>query len=65
MAEKLPSGIDDAFFATQKAVMESQKKSIEAELLNKQPGLSSGEAPSITDYDNMSDAEYYRAIRKK
>ena len=42
MAAELPEGISDDFFAKQKAFIESQKKTIEAELLNKQPGLSSG-----------------------
>lgn len=65
MAEKLPSGIGDDFFATQKAFLESQKKTIEAEMINKQPGLSSGSTPSIADFDSMTDEEYYKAIRKK
>lgn len=65
MAEKLPSGIGDEFFATQKAFLEGQRKTIEAELLNKQPGITPGGTPSVTDYDSMSDEEYYRAIRGK
>ena len=65
MAEKLPSGIGDDFFAAQKAFLEGKKKTIEAELLNKQPGITTGGTPSIVDYDSMSDEEYYRAIRNK
>ena len=65
MAEKLPDGIGDEFFATQKAFLEGTRKTIEAELLNKQPGITSGGTPSITDYDSMSDEEYYRAIKNK
>lgn len=65
MAQNLPSGVGDDFFAKQKAFLESQKKTIEADLLNKQPGITSGGTPSIADYDSMSDEEYYRAIRKK
>ena len=65
MAEKLPSGIGDDFFAAQKAFLEGKKKTIEAELLNKQPGITPGGTPSIADYDSMSDEEYYRAIRNK
>ena len=65
MAEKLPAGIGDDFFAAQKAFLESQKKTVEADLLNKQPGLTSGTTPSIADYDSMSDEEYYKAIRSK
>jgi len=65
MASQLPDGIGDDFFANQKAFIESQKKTIEAELLNKQPTLSTGQTPSVTDYDNMTDEEYYRAIRSK
>lgn len=65
MAEQLPAGISDDFFAKQKAFLESQKKTVEADLLNKQPGLTSGATPSIADYDSMTDEEYYRAIRNK
>lgn len=65
MAEKLPSGIDDGFFAAQKAFLEGTRKTIEAEMLKKQPEITPGGTPSITDYDSMSDEEYYRAIRNK
>lgn len=65
MAEKLPEGIGDDFFATQKAFLEGTRKTIEAELLNKQPEITPGVTPSIADYDSMSDEEYYRAIRNK
>ena len=65
MAEKLPSGIGDDFFAAQKTFLEGKKKSIEEELLKKQPEITSGGTPSIADYDSMSDEEYYRAISKK
>ena len=65
MAAALPEGISDDFFAKQKAFLESQKKTVEADLLNKQPGLTSGTTPSIADYDSMTDEEYYKAIRSK
>lgn len=53
MAADLPEGISDDFFARQKAFIESQKKTIEAELLNKQPGLSNGKPLNGKDIENM------------
>lgn len=53
MAAELPEGINDDFFAKQKAFIESQKKTIEAELLNKQPGLSKGKPFSGADAEKM------------
>jgi len=53
MAVELPDGIKDEFFANQKAFIEAQKKTIEAELLNKQPGLSNGKPLNGGDIENM------------
>lgn len=60
MAANLPEGITDDFFAKQKAFLESQKKSIEAELLNKQPGLSSGKGLTQKDAD-AAEMQAFRA----
>lgn len=66
MAQNLPEGISDEFFAGQKAFLNAQKQNVVTELMNKQPGLSSGEIPSgKPDYDSMSDDEYYRLMRRK
>ena len=56
MAGALPEGISDDFFAKQKAFIESQKKTIEAELLNKQPGLSKGNAFTGAEAEKIEDA---------
>lgn len=60
MAAQLPEGVSDDFFAGQKAFLESQKKSIEAELLNKQPGLSNGKGLAKSDVDD-ADMKAFRA----
>lgn len=53
MAAGLPEGITDDFFAKQKSFYESQKKTIEAELLNKQPKLTSGSGFTGADSDKL------------
>lgn len=55
MAAELPEGISDDFFAKQKAFIEGQKKTVEAELLNKQPGLSKGAPLTQADAEKMED----------
>ena len=55
MAAQLPDGIGEDFFAKQKAFIESQKKTIEAQLLNKQPGLSKGAPLSAEELDKIED----------
>lgn len=55
MAAELPEGIKEDFFAKQKAFNESQKKTIEAELLNKQPKLTSGGGFTGADADKIAD----------
>lgn len=46
MANALPDGVADDYFATTKQVLETQKQAIRAEALNKQPGLSVGVPPT-------------------
>ena len=65
MAAELPEGISDDFFAKQKAFIESQKKTIEAELLNKQPGLSKGAALKQTDIDEAEMQKFRAAFGLK
>lgn len=60
MAGALPEGINDDFFANQKAFLDGQKKTIEAELLNKQPGLSNGKGLTQSDVDD-ADVKAFRA----
>lgn len=55
MAAELPEGIKEDFFAKQKAFNESQKKTIEAELLNKQPKLTSGGGFTGADANKIAD----------
>lgn len=45
MAEALPDGVSDDYFATVKAFNENQKQAIVSEALNNQPGLSVGTPP--------------------
>ena len=54
MANTLPDGLGDEFFAGQKSFLENQRKSIETSLLNKQPGLSVGKPVTS---ENTQDAE--------
>jgi len=51
MAAELPEGVSEDFFAKQKSFYETQRKSIEAELLNKQPKLTSGSGFTGADAD--------------
>lgn len=55
MAAGLPDGITDDFFAKQKAFMETKKKTIEAELLNKQPKLTSGGGITGADVEKIEE----------
>lgn len=60
MAANLPEGVGHDFFAKQKAFMETQKKTIEAELLNKQPKLSTGSGLTKDELDK-ADMDKMRA----
>ena len=55
MAAELPEGISDDFLAKQKAFIEGQKKTVEADLLNKQPGLSKGAPLTQADAEKLED----------
>ena len=46
MANALPEGVSDEFFATQKTFLEGQRQKIVTETINKQPGLSVGTPPT-------------------
>lgn len=49
MARKLPPGVDDEFFATNKTFMESQRQTYLTDALKSQPGLSVGMPPTVAD----------------
>lgn len=46
MANALPEGVSDDFFAKQKSFLEGQRQKIVTETLNNQPGLSVGTPPT-------------------
>lgn len=46
MANALPEGVSDEFFATQKNFLDGQRQKIMTESINKQPGLSVGTPPT-------------------
>lgn len=55
MANALPDGVKDEYFAALKQFLETQKQALLSESLNKQPGLSVGAPPSAGTADK--DAE--------
>ena len=58
MAGNLPEGVGDEFFSQQKAFLEAKKKSIETELLNKQPGLREGQSFNPDNAKSIEDAKF-------
>lgn len=46
MANALPEGVSDDFFAKQKSFLDGQRQKIMTEAINKQPGLSVGTPPT-------------------
>ena len=64
-AEALLNGDMATVFANQKTFAESVKAKAKEELLNSNPDLSKGKPPVEKDYDSMTDAEYYEAIKNK
>lgn len=46
LANALPEGVSDEFFATQKTFLDGQRQKIVTETINKQPGLSVGTPPT-------------------
>lgn len=57
MAAELPEGVSEDFFTKQKAFMDAKAKAIEAELLNKQPKLTSGSGLTGADANKIADNE--------
>lgn len=65
MAGSLHEGIDDTFFAAQKAFLDTQRQKAVAEELNKQPSLSVGSAPSSANVEDQTVAAFRRAAGLK
>lgn len=63
-AEAMVDGNMDAVFANQKTFMEAHDKALNEEKFKNTPTPPGGSAPT-PNYDEMSDEEYYRAIKKK
>ena len=61
MAEKMPEGISDEFFSMQKEFLENRTKTIQAELLNKQPEITPGKAPTKDMIEDGMTAAFRRA----
>lgn len=60
MAEALPDGVSDEFFANQKSFLEQKTQEIKTNALNSQPTLTNGNAPSKTDTDDAEMANLRR-----
>lgn len=60
-ANGLPDGVSDEFFANQQKFLNQQKKAIEAQALNLQPGLTAGDPPS-GEQEDPSVAAFRRAV---
>lgn len=52
MANALPEGVSENYFAATKSFLEAQKQALEAEKLRNQPGLSVGMPPSPANANN-------------
>ena len=65
MANALPEGISEDFFATQKTFLDQQKQNALSEALNRQPKPSVGTPPTTTDAEQAELANYRRAIGLK
>ena len=59
MANSLPEGVGDAYFAAQKSFIQKQREEAEAAALKKQPGLSVGMPPTGST-KSKEDADYDR-----
>ena len=64
MAQTLPEGISDDFFAKQKSFIDDKVSAIKQEKFNSNPPLEGGEPPKVVDFDAMSDDEYYKSLKK-
>ena len=60
MGASLPDDVPDEFFAAHKAFAEQLKKNVEAELLKKQPGLTTGATPSGASMEDQLTADLRR-----
>ena len=60
MANALPDGVADEYFAAVKTFNSSQRQAIETETLNKQPKLSVGTPPTGASLRTEEDAKYDR-----
>ncbi len=61
MASKLPDGIEDSFFESQKLFLENTKSKMKAEALNQQPDISSGKPLSAENVEDQITAQMRRA----
>lgn len=61
MANALPEGIGDEFFAGQKSYIESVRTDERTKVLNQQPGLSPGKAPTKELVEDSFTASFRRA----
>lgn len=57
----MADGKTDIVFANQQKFLENQKKAIEAEALNKQPGVTAGDPPNSQNVEDPSVAAFRRA----
>ena len=62
LATKLPEGISEDFFATQKTFLDQQKQNALSEALNRQPKPSVGTPPSAADAEQAELAKLRRSI---
>jgi hypothetical protein len=65
MANNLPEGVTDDFFATTKQFLEAQKQTLLSEALNKQPKPSVGTPPTANDAEQAEIANLRRYIGLK
>lgn len=57
----MADGKTDIVFANQQKFLENQKKAIEAEALNKQPGVTAGDPPNSQNVEDQAVAAFRRA----
>ena len=65
LATKLPEGISEDFFATQKTFLDQQKQNALSEALNRQPKPSVGTPPTMSDAEKAELASLRRYIGLK
>lgn len=62
MAQALPDGVNDDFFANQKSFLETKTQEIKTQTLNTQPGLSNGTPPAATDDAEIAKLRKYMGL---